>query len=338
MSVDISVIIVNWNAQALLPRCLDAVESEVQRSGLSVETILVDNDSSDDSVALVRRDYPWVTVVETGRNGGMAAGNNAGMLASSGDTLLLLNSDAFLQPGSMQSMHSALAADQRRAMVAPLLRNEDGSLQRSARGFPTLWRLFTELAYLRKIAPRSRIFNAFYRGDFDHSVAADMEWVMGACMLVRRSAVDDIGLLNEAYFMYNEESDWQHRMHCAGWRIRFEPAAEVVHIGGGSSSRSWGSMYPVQVASHVRYFAARSGLPVARRAQRLVSAAMWWRWLVYATLALPGGAAGRRRGDRARAFAAARRAVRELDLLAASTPIVPSWPVKHADDVSPIER
>lgn len=338
MAYDVSVIIVNWNARQLLPRCLDAVFAEATRSGLSVETIVVDNDSSDDSVAFIRDAYPAVQVIETGKNGGMAAGNNAGMLAARGDSFLLLNSDAFLQPGSLTSMFDTLRRDSTIGMVSPQLLNEDGSIQRSARGFPTVWRLCTEYLYLRKLGPRTRMFNAFYRGDFAHDCAADMEWVMGACMMVKRELVDSVGLMNEAYFMYSEEIDWQHRMHAAGWRVRFQPAAEVVHIGGGSSSRSWGALYPRQVTSTIRYLATCVSTKTAARAQRWMSMALRLRHAMYAIAARLPIAARDTRAARAAAFAAAGQAVRTLDVHAAAHADIPDWPVKREPRASSIER
>ncbi len=338
MAADVSIIIVNWNAQHLLPRCLDAVHREMLASGLSCETIIVDNDSSDGSVALVRREYPWVQVIETGTNGGMAAGNNAGMLAAEGRNLLLLNSDAFLQPGSLNAMVAAIEESADIGMVSPQLLNDDGSVQRSVRGFPTLWRIATEFLYLRKLAPRTRLFNAYYCGSFAHDHSTDVEWVMGACMMVGRDAIDQVGLMNEAYFMYAEEVDWQYRMHEAGLRVRFDPAAEVVHLGGGSSSRSWGTMYPRQVSSIVRFLATCRGHAVARRAQLLISVSMRLRALLYAAGSLVPlhGRAGR--WQRSRAFASAGAAVRGIDLEDAAQTSIPDWPVKHQPAPASIDR
>lgn len=338
MAVDVSIIIVNWNAKHLLPRCIDAVGREAAASGLSCETIVVDNDSSDGSLEMLRTEYPQVTLIETGTNGGMAAGNNVGMKHAAGRMLLLLNSDAFLEPGSLRTMVDAIDAGSRIGLVSPQLLNEDRSIQRSVRGFPTLWRIATEFLYFRKLAPRSSLFNTYYRGDFDHDRPADVDWVMGACMMVSRAAVDEIGLMNEAYFMYAEEIDWQFRMHAARLRIRFEPAAEVVHLGGGSSSRSWGALYPRQVSSIVQYMATCHGYDAARRVQRLISWSMRLRSGVYSIAALIPGTHTARHRDRSRAFAAAGTAVRQLDLAGVADPVIPSWLVKQEARSAPIDR
>lgn len=328
VSVDVSVVIVSYNARELLGRCLAAVYG-AGGAGVSLETIVVDNESTDGSADWVREHFPQVRVIDAGRNGGMGFGNNVGMLAASGRTMLLLNSDAFLEPGSLRAMLARLDSRPDVGLVGPRLRNEDRSLQRSVRGFPSLWRLATEFFYLRKFAPRSsRVFNGFYGAGFAHDTDAEVEWVMGAVMLVRREAIDDVGLMNEAYFMYDEEVDWQRRMHDAGWKVLFTPVAEVIHLGGGSSRKNWGRMYQVQICSHVRYMALMHGARAGARAKLLMSVALLLRATIYRILgALPGGEARRRRSD---GFVAARQALSELDLDAvAAERVIPAWAVRN---------
>ena len=162
-------------------------------------------------------------------------------------------------------------------MVAPRLRNPDGTLQRSVRGFPTLWRLATEYFFLRKLAPRSHALNAYYAGDFDHGSARSVEWVMGSCFLVRRTAADEVGMFDEDFFLFSEETDWFYRFHQAGWAVWFTPDAEAVHVGGASHG---GRMYVENVRGIVRWFAKHRGPREADRARGL----------------LVGGAAAARRG------------------------------------------
>ena len=119
-------------------------------------------------------------------------------------------------------------------MVGPRLRNPDGSLQRSVRGFPTLWRLATEYFFLRKLAPRTRALNAFYGARFDHESVREADWLYGACLLVRRAATQEVGLFDEDFFLFSEETDWCYRFREAGWKVLFYPGAEVVHVGGAS--------------------------------------------------------------------------------------------------------
>ena len=118
--------------------------------------------------------------------------------------------------------------------MCPRLRNRDGTLQRSVRGFPTLWRVATEYFFLRKLAPRSRALNSYYAGWFDHDESREIDWAMGPCFLVRRDAADAVGLFDESFFMFWEETDWLYRFNRAGWKVWFLPEAEVVHVGGAT--------------------------------------------------------------------------------------------------------
>ena len=164
------------------------------------------------------------------------------------------------------------------AVVGPRLRNEDGSLQRSARGFPSLWRLATEYFFLRKLAPRSQLLNALYAGGFDHASVREVDWLYGAALLVRRAAADAVGLFDESFFMFSEETDWCYRFRAAGWKILFFPGAEVVHVGGASHG---GRMYVENLRGHLRFLAKHRGLREAERARRLLLLALRLRGLLF---------------------------------------------------------
>jgi GT2 family glycosyltransferase len=145
--------------------------------------------------------------------------------------------------------------------------NPDGTLQRSVRGFPTAWRLATEYFFLRKLAPRSRALNAFYAARFDHASVREAEFLMGACMLVRREAADEVGPLDEDFFLFSEETDWHFRFRAAGWQVLFYPGAEVVHVGGAGHG---GRMFVEQVRGHLRFLAKHRGAAEAERARKLL--------------------------------------------------------------------
>jgi GT2 family glycosyltransferase len=314
---DVSIIIVTWNARDHVDRCLAAIR-DGGAEGVSYEVLLVDNDSTDGTPEYVRERWPDVRVVETGRNGGMAAGNNAGMLVARGDRFLLLNSDAYLEPGALRALvHRLDTAPERTAAVVPRLRNLDGSPQRSVRGFPTVWRYATEFLGLRKLGRETRAFNAFYGGGLDLARTREIDWATGACLLVPRDAVDEVGLLDEAYFMYGEEVDWFERMRERGRAVVWEPAAESLHVGGGSGARTRGALYQRQLANHVRLMALRHGTRAGRRTQRLIVLALRIRALVF-------------RGERAAAFRAGIAAVRAEDPANPTPPLIPAW--------DPVER
>jgi len=266
---EVSAVVVTYDALPWIERCLASVAG--------CETVVVDNGSSDGTVELVRERFPDVRLIEQG-NKGLAAGWNAGMRAASGRYFLILNADAWAVGDAVA--HLAAFADEHpeAAVVGPRLSNPDGSLQRSVRGFPTLWRLATEYLFLRKLAPRSSALNAFYAGGFDHDTVREAEFVMGACMLVRREAVDAVGPLDEDFFLFSEEVDWCYRFRAAGWKVLFFPGAEFVHVGGAAHG---GRLFVENLRGHLRFMAKHRGAREAERARRVLLAGVRLRSLLY---------------------------------------------------------
>jgi len=280
---DVAAIVVTYNALPWVERCLESVRT--------VETVVVDNGSTDGTVELVRGRFPEATLVEQG-NRGLAAGWNAGLAAAPASRyVLFLNADAWLTGDALTRLVAFADEHPRAAVVGPRLSNPDGSLQRSVRGYPTLWRLATEYFFLRKLAPRSRFLNAFYAGGFDHDEVREAEFVMGACLLVRRAAVDEVGGLDEDYFLFSEEVDWCFRFRQAGWQVLFYPGAECVHVGGAAHG---GRLLVENVRGHLRFLAKHRGGREAERARRLLRVALWLRALLFR------GERGRQYGEAAR--------------------------------------
>src|ERR671930_1813111 len=269
---DVSVVVVTYNALPWLERCLESVRP--------YETIVVDHGSTDGTLELVRRRFPQARLIEEG-NSGLGAGSNTGMRVATGDYFLLLNSDAWAVGDAVDRLVAFAEQHPEAAIVGPKLLNPDGSLQRSVRGFPTLWRLTTEYFFLRKLAPRSRALNAFYAGGFDHDEVSGAEFLMGACLLVRREAADTVGLFDEDFFMFSEETDWCYRFVQAGWKVLFYPGAEFVHVGGATTSQNWGPMYREQLRGHLRFLAKHRGPREAERARRLLLASMRLRAVLF---------------------------------------------------------
>jgi N-acetylglucosaminyl-diphospho-decaprenol L-rhamnosyltransferase len=266
---DAGVVVVTHNALPWIERSLESVRDE--------EVVVVDNGSTDGTVEVVRELFPQVKVIEQG-NVGLAAGWNRGILETGGRYVLILNADAWLTEGSLRRL--VAFADERTdaAIVGPRLLNPDGSLQRSVRGFPTLWRLATEYFFLRKLAPRTQALNAFYAGGFAHDEQREAEFLMGACMLVRREAIDQVGPLDEAFFLFSEETDWAYRFRKAGWKVLFFPGAECVHVGGASHG---GRLFRENVRGHLRFLSKHRGDAYAERARRLLRAATLLRGAVF---------------------------------------------------------
>jgi GT2 family glycosyltransferase len=255
---DASVVVVTYNALPWIEQSIESVQGE--------EVVVVDNGSTDGTVDVVRELFPQARLIER-ENLGLASGWNAGMAVGTGRYFLLLNADAWLTDGSLARLVEFADAHPEAAVVGPKLLNTDGTLQRSVRGFPTLWRLATEYLFLRKLAPSSQLLNAFYAGSFEHDEEREVEVVMGACMLVRREAVEQVGSLDEAFFLFSEETDWCYRFEEAGWKVLFFPGAECVHVGGASHG---GRMFRENVRGHLRFLAKHRGVRYAERARRLL--------------------------------------------------------------------
>jgi N-acetylglucosaminyl-diphospho-decaprenol L-rhamnosyltransferase len=253
---DVTVVVVTWNALPWLERCLDSVGGR--------EVIVVDHGSTDGTLDLVRE--RGVRLIEQ-PNKGMGAGNNAGMRVADGRYFFLLNPDAWVVGDGLDRLIEFADAHPEAAVVGPKLLNTDGTLQRSARGEPTVWRLATEYLFIRKLAPRSRLLNPLYRGDFAHDRPAEVDWLYGPALLVRREAADAVGLFDEDFFMFSEETDWLTRFRRAGWKVFFFPGAEVVHVGGASHG---GRMYVENLRGHLRFLAKHRGLKTAERARTLL--------------------------------------------------------------------
>ena len=266
---DVSVVVVTWNAREWIARCLESVRGN--------EVIVVDNGSTDGTVELVRTEFPDVRVIEQ-ENRGMGGGNNTGMRAADARYFFLLNSDAWVTGDAVEQLARFADSHPDAAVVGPRLLNPDGSLQPSVRAFPTLWRLATEYLFLRKLAPRSRALNSFYEGGFDHDEVREVDWLFGACLLVRRDAADEVGLFDESFLMFSEETDWCYRFRQAGWRVFFFPGAEVIHVGGASHG---GSLFAENVRGHLRFLAKHRGTREAERARRLLLAGVRLRLLLF---------------------------------------------------------
>jgi GT2 family glycosyltransferase len=273
----VACVVVTHDALPWIERCLESVAG--------TEIVVVDNGSSDGTVGFVRDVYPAVRVIED-ENRGLAAGWNRGIQATEAELVLVLNADAWLVEDALARLVDAADRHPEGAVVAPRLLNPDGTLQRSVRGYPTLWRLATEYLYLRKLAPSSRALNAFYGAGFDHASERGVEWVMGACMLVRRTAFDEVGPFDERYFLFSEEVDWMRRAADRGWSVVFTPDARCVHVGGAAHG---GLMFKENVRGHLRYLSLHGRPGEAEQARRLLRSSLVLRGRIH-------------RGERARLY------------------------------------
>lgn len=270
--MDLSIVIPNWNGRELLADCLESLRRT--RGDLEIETIVVDNASNDDSVEFLRRHFPEVRLRVNRSNDGFARACNQGVEMGSAAYVLLLNSDTILQAGAIQSLLELARAHPEAAVVGAQLRNADGTFQSSYSPFPDLrveCMIVTGLGRVLYGAPYPCPRHAeAERGP------QRVDWVGGACILVRRDAWAAMRGLDEGYFMYSEEMDLCYRLHAAGWQVWYEPAAVVVHLGGGSSAKLGARSEAMLYRSRVRFYSLHHG-PLRARLVR---------WLILCTTAI----------------------------------------------------
>lgn len=262
---DLSVIIVNWNVRDLLRRCLESVFASP--FGGSLEVLVVDNASADGSGEMVRTEFPQVHLIANAENRGFPAANNQGLALARGRYILLLNPDTEVVGDALQAMVAFADAHPDVGVVGPQLLNPDGSVQSSRRRFPTLATALWESTWLQPYAPR-RLLERYYVLDRPDDEIQDVDWVTGAALMVRREAVEEVGPLDEGFFMYSEELDWCRRFREAGWRVVYLPTARIVHHVGKSSEQVLPARHIHFQTSKVRYFRKYHG-PLAAEALRL---------------------------------------------------------------------
>ncbi len=227
----VSAVLVSYNTKELTLKAISYLLRDFE-SVDSWEVILVDNDSKDGTVTAVQVAYPTVQIIQNHENVGFGKANNQAFGICRGKYVLLVNTDAFIHLGCSQVLTTFLDEHPDVAVVGPRVLNQDGSLQSSVHPFPTPLRCWIENLWLNPL-----VKNVFALRDWrswTHDDIREVPWVIGACMLVRKSIIDSVGGFDERFFMYSEETDWQYRIRKAGWKIWFVHDAEVTHLGGAS--------------------------------------------------------------------------------------------------------
>jgi len=228
-------------------------------SNFQIETIVVDNASSDGSVAMVEGEFPQARLIANSENVGFAVGNNQGIAASQGRYILLLNPDTEIVGDALTTMVEYMDDHLQVGALGPQLLNPDGSIQSSRRHFPTLATAFLESTVLQQWFPRNRATRRYYITDRPDDEVQKVDWITGACLLVRRETVEQVGLLDEGFFMYSEELDWCRRMKAQGWKVIYLPTARVVHHGAQSSEQVKSFQHIQFQRSKIRYFRKHHG-------------------------------------------------------------------------------
>lgn len=266
-ALDLSVVVVSWNVRDLLLRCLATVFAEAD-TGLSLEVFVVDNASTDGTAEAVKRQFHLAKVIANERNVGFVRANNQALGLCAGRHVLLLNPDTEVLPGALAHLVATADADPSLGAVGPMLLFADGTVQSSRRRFPTLGTAIVESTVLQRFFGNAALVRRFYVADRRDDEEQDVDWLVGACLLARRRAMEQVGTLDERFFMYSEEVDWCYRLRQAGWRVRYTPAARVVHHEARSSEQAPVTRHFYFHDSRCRYFAKYQG-PLAGWTLRL---------------------------------------------------------------------
>ena len=232
----VSVVIVSWNAREFLMQCLATLSPETCR--YPMEIIVVDNASSDGSPEAVLDQYPNVQLIRTGANLGFAKGNNIGIVKSRGRYLALINSDVKVSKDCLNQLVEFCDEHPEAGIVGPHVTGRDNKLQRTCRGFPSLWNMFCRAIALDTILFNWKMFSGYSLAYWAQEDLRTVDILGGCFWLVRRDAIAQVGLLDESFFMYGEDMDWCRRFWLAGWKLYFVPQSKIIHYGGGSSSNS----------------------------------------------------------------------------------------------------
>lgn len=232
-AVEFSTVIVNYKSRAALIECIGSLE--VDTGGVAYETVVVDNESNDGAVAMLERTFPKVRTIANQENVGFARAVNQGIEATTGEFVLIVNPDCFIERGSIAAMLGYLRSHPRTGVVGPRMVGRDGRLQYSARGFPDhLTFMFNRYSFLTRLFPRNPYSRRYLLSDWDHASVRAVDWLSGACLMARRTAIDEVGPMDGAFFMFNEDVDWCRRMKTGGWDVVYVPEAVVRHDIGAS--------------------------------------------------------------------------------------------------------
>lgn len=232
--MELSIIMVNYNTGTLLRDCLNSINKNIR--GILFEIIVIDNNSQDQSVKIIKEEFKGVKLIENQKNLGFSKANNQGIAQSSGKYLLLLNPDTVITSGNVFSIIQYMEMHRDIGILGTKIFDADGKIQLSCRSFPSFkTALFTRYALFTKLFPKNRLSADYLLSDWDHNAIRQVDWVSGACMLIRKGLLEDIGPLDENFFMYCEDVDICLRAKKSGWKIAYFPDFSVIHHISGSS-------------------------------------------------------------------------------------------------------
>ncbi len=265
---EVSVVVVNWNTQDILRDCLRSIYE--QCGEIDLEVIVIDNASTDGSVEMVKKDFPQVTLIENPQNRGFAAANNQGIAVAQGRYVMLLNSDTVILDKAVEKTISFADAHPKAAVMGCRVFNPDRTLQPTCFMFPSILNMLLSSTYLYKLFPKSKFFGREQMTWWDRNDIKEVDVVTGCFMLIRQKAIQQVGTMDEQFFMYGEETDWCYRFKEAGWKILFTPCAEIIHLGGQSAQKRATTMV-VQLRKSILQFMKKYHGPLTYRIASLLT-------------------------------------------------------------------
>jgi GT2 family glycosyltransferase len=284
--MELSIVVVNYRTLDQLLVCLESLQADAR--DVRTEIVVVDNDSRDGCGEILKRRFPEARLIANTANLGYARAVNQGIRATRGEFVLVMNPDCEVRRGALEALIGYLRANSGVAVAGPKILNPDGSIEFSARMFPDHFTfLFNRYSLLTRLFPGNPFSRRYLLTDWDHASVREVDWVSGACLLVRREAIERVGPMDEAFFMFNEDVDWCRRMKLAGWSVCYVPGAVVVHHIGASRRKVQSRVIYARHLGMIHYFhkhhptnplvsffadaliMARAGLMMAANALRL---------------------------------------------------------------------
>ena len=240
-SVDISVVIVSWNAKHYVELCLESLAKAPPRR--SMEVLVIDNASTDSTAEMIELKFPWVRLIKSSENLGFSKGNNVAIRQCHGRYIALVNPDVIVFPGCLDALADFLDQNPKVGNVGPRVLNPDMSMQSTCRRFPTLWNNFCSATGLSSRFKNSQFFAGEHMFYFPHDRTLAVDVIVGCFSMIRRETFDEVGLLDDGLWMYGDDVDWCRRAWNAGWQVMFYPGGQAIHDRGKTTAP-----YPVRFA------------------------------------------------------------------------------------------
>jgi GT2 family glycosyltransferase len=251
--MELSIVLVHYRSPDHLLNCLRSIQEDSET--LAHEIVVIDNDSGDGTPARLRREHPQIQWIENRSNVGYSRAVNQGIRATEAPLVLVMNPDCEVRPGAIARLARHLREHPEVAVAGPRILNPDGTLEYSARAFPDhLTFFFNRYSLLTRLFPNNPFSRRYLLTDWDHASVREVDWLSGACLMVRRSAIDRVGPMDEAFFMFNEDVDWCRRMKQAGFGVAYVPDAVIVHHVGASRRKVGAKVIYARHLGMIHYF------------------------------------------------------------------------------------